>query len=164
MPMRRSSGAREELIGSSLLDLMNEEQQRQFKAQLAALTPEAPTISYEMDTILADGSRGWEQWTDRALFDADGRLVEYQSVGRDITEARRTREELRQSEARFRAIVEDQTEVIGRFDKDLRLVFSEPCQRPPLRQGNGGARRHELRSHPGAAALGAARRLDGADA
>ena len=83
--------SREELIGSSLLDLMNEEQQRQFKAQLAALTPEAPTISYEMDTILADGSRGWEQWTDRALFDAEGRLVEYQSVGRDITEARRTR-------------------------------------------------------------------------
>ena len=116
--------SREELIGSSLLDLMNEEQQRQFKAQLAALTPEAPTISYEMDTILADGSRGWEQWTDRALFDAEGRLVEYQSVGRDITEARRTREELRQSEARFRAIVEDQTEVIVRFDKDLRLVFS----------------------------------------
>ena len=58
--------SRDELIGSSLLDLMNEEQQRQFKAQLAALTPEAPTISYEMDTILADGSRGWEQWTDRA--------------------------------------------------------------------------------------------------
>ena len=115
---------REDLIGSSLLDLMNEEQERQFKDQLAALTPEAPTISYEMDTILADGSRGWEQWTDRALFDADGRLVEYQSVGRDITEARRTREELRQSEARFRAIVEDQTEVICRFDKELRVVFS----------------------------------------
>ena len=125
MPTPHSSGgAREDLIGSSLLDLMNEEQQRQFKDQLAALTPEAPTISYEMDTILADGSRGWEQWTDRALFDADGRLVEYQSVGRDITEARRTREELRQSEARFRAIVEDQTEVICRFDKELRVVFS----------------------------------------
>ena len=27
----------------------------------------------------------WEEWTDRALFDEAGRLIEYQSVGRDIT-------------------------------------------------------------------------------
>ena len=27
----------------------------------------------------------WEEWTDRALFNEAGRLVEYQSVGRDIT-------------------------------------------------------------------------------
>ena len=55
------------------------------------------------------------------MFDAEGRLVEYQSVECDITEARRTREEL-QSEARFRAIVEDQTEAGRSPDKDLRFI------------------------------------------
>ena len=44
-------------------------------------------MSYEMDAVRPDGSPGWEQWTDRALFDAQGRVVEYQSVGRDVTGA-----------------------------------------------------------------------------
>ena len=70
---RQLGRAREEVVGSSVLDLMNEEQQARFKAQLATLTPEAPTVSYEMDAVRPDGSPGWEQWTDRALFDAEGR-------------------------------------------------------------------------------------------
>ena len=38
-----------------------------------------------MSTSPPDGRQIWEEWTDRALFDEAGRLVEYQSVGRDIT-------------------------------------------------------------------------------
>jgi PAS domain S-box-containing protein len=80
---------RDELVGSSLLELMDEAQRDRFTAQLAGLTPEAPVVSYEMGTVLPDGSPGHEHWTDRALFDEAGRLVEYQSVGRDITAAKR---------------------------------------------------------------------------
>jgi signal transduction histidine kinase len=35
--------------------------------------------------IMTDGSTCWQRWSDRALFDPDGRVIEYQSVGRDIT-------------------------------------------------------------------------------
>jgi PAS domain S-box-containing protein len=80
---------RDELVGTSLLELMDEVQRDRFTAQLAALTPEAPVVSYEMGAVLPDGSPGHEHWTDRALFDEAGRLVEYQSVGRDITAAKR---------------------------------------------------------------------------
>jgi PAS domain S-box-containing protein len=47
--------SREELVGSSLLDLMDPAQRDRFRAQIAALTPEAPTVSYEMDTVLPTG-------------------------------------------------------------------------------------------------------------
>jgi PAS domain S-box-containing protein len=103
---------------------MTPAQQARFRAQLAALTPEAPTVSYEMGTVLPDGRPGWEHWTDRALFDGEGRVVEYQSVGRDFTERKAAEQALRESEQRFRAIVEDQTDLICRHGPDLRLTFS----------------------------------------
>jgi PAS domain S-box-containing protein len=107
----------EELVGTSLLDLMNDGQRARFKAQLAGLTPETPTVSYEMDTVLRDGTFGWEHWTDRALFDAAGRVVEYQSVGRDVTEARRAEAALRESEERLRLAVE--AAKLGTWNVDL---------------------------------------------
>jgi PAS domain S-box-containing protein len=115
--------AAEALVGTSLLDLMTEVQRAQFTAQLARLTPEAPTVSYETDTVLPDGTQGWEHWTDRALFDAAGRVVEYQSVGRDVTEARRAEAALRDSEARYRAVVEGQSEFIIRLRPNGTLTF-----------------------------------------
>ena len=35
------------------------------------------------------GAVHWQQWRDRALFDERGALVEYQAVGRDITDRKR---------------------------------------------------------------------------
>ena len=48
----------------------------------------------EHRSILPDGTIAWQQWTDRAIFDNKGSLVEIQSVGRDITERRRLEKEL----------------------------------------------------------------------
>jgi PAS domain S-box-containing protein len=83
--VRQLGRGRDQIIGSSVLDLMTIEQRAQFIGQLARLTPDSPTITYEMSTIASDGRLVWEEWTDRALFDEAGRLIEYQSVGRDIT-------------------------------------------------------------------------------
>ena len=35
---------------------------------------------------MPDGTIRWQRWSDRAIFDTSGAIVEYQSVGRDITE------------------------------------------------------------------------------
>ncbi|EWY41664.1 histidine kinase [Skermanella stibiiresistens SB22] len=76
---------RGEIIGSSVLDLMTAEQRIRFVDQLSKLTPSCPTVSYEMSSTTPDGRPIWEEWTDRALYDGTGRLIGYQSVGRDIT-------------------------------------------------------------------------------
>ncbi len=103
---RQLGRPREALVGSSLLDLMSPEQQAQFRAQLEGLTPERPTVAYEMVGTRADGSPAIEAWVDRALYDHDGRLLEYQSVGRDVTDERQAQARLKDSESRFRAIAE----------------------------------------------------------
>ena len=43
---------------------------------------------------MPDGGIRWQQWSDRAVFDRDGRVTEYQSVGRDITDRKRTEQAL----------------------------------------------------------------------
>ena len=94
---RQLGRPRELIIGTSVLDLMTPAQQKQFVRQLEGLTPSTPTVSYEMAAVTPDGRQVWEQWTDRALFDEAGRLVEYQSVGRDITPAKEVEETLKAS-------------------------------------------------------------------
>jgi signal transduction histidine kinase len=43
---------------------------------------------------MPDGSIRWQRWSDRAIFDKNGKIIEYQSVGRDITENKQMEEAL----------------------------------------------------------------------
>jgi diguanylate cyclase (GGDEF)-like protein len=45
--------------------------------------------------MLVDGLVHWIQWTERPILDEHGKIVEYQSVGRDISESKHLEEELR---------------------------------------------------------------------
>src|SRR4029079_15916388 len=72
---------------------------------------------------LPDGRQRWVHWVDSALFDDEGRLVEIQSVGRDISEQRESEQALLKSEASYRARVETQTEFSRRQRPDGVLTF-----------------------------------------
>ncbi len=63
-------------------------------AGISALTVESPTQSHEHQAIAPDNEIRWQHWTNRALFDAQGKAVAYQSIGEDITERRRIEESL----------------------------------------------------------------------
>ncbi|MDQ7784220.1 MAG: histidine kinase dimerization/phosphoacceptor domain -containing protein [Desulfomonilaceae bacterium] len=49
-------------------------------------TKENPLITYERRVVLDTGEARWQQWSDRAICDDKGEIVEFQSVGRDITQ------------------------------------------------------------------------------
>ena len=63
--------------------------------QLRALTPAQPLHQVEHLTRRRNGQLTWTQWSNRAFFDEAGNIVEYQSVGRDITERKEAEEVLR---------------------------------------------------------------------
>ncbi len=83
-----------ELIDESFLDHIPEEDHAYYVEDLSELTPGNPTRTVEHRVFDAEGEVRWQQWTDTAIFDAAGRPVEYQSVGRDVTERRALEERL----------------------------------------------------------------------
>ena len=85
---------RRELVGRHFLSFVPEEDKSRIEKMLSSLTPENPTVEYENTVIKPDGSRFCQLWRARAVFDAEGRIVEYQAVGRDNTERKKMEEEL----------------------------------------------------------------------
>ena len=116
---------REQLLDASWNDLLMiaAEDRAAYIRHLRALTPTQPTAAAELRAILPNGAERWEQWVDTGIFDDDGLLIEVQSVGRDITERKRSELALRESEARYRALVETQTEFVLRQLPEGRLTF-----------------------------------------
>jgi PAS domain S-box-containing protein len=68
--------------------------------------------------IKPDGSIGWQEWIDQAIYDESGQIVEFQSVGRDVTERKRTEDALAASEAEFRALFAAMDDVLFVIDRD----------------------------------------------
>jgi PAS domain S-box-containing protein len=75
-----------------------------MKQHLASLTPDNPVALIEHRIIMQSGEVRWQRWNDRAIFDKNGHVVEYQSVGRDVTNRIRAEELLKESEFRFREL------------------------------------------------------------
>jgi two-component system cell cycle sensor histidine kinase/response regulator CckA len=58
-----------------------------------------------------------------ALTDPDGNPTAVIEISRDVTEAKRAEEALRESEARFRAVVENAPNIISNVDREGRILF-----------------------------------------
>ncbi len=93
---RNHAAAPDQLVGSNILNLIPLEDHERALSHVSTLTPQSPVAISEHQTLMPDGTRRWFQWTDRALLDESGQIVEYQGVGRDISERRQIEEAERQ--------------------------------------------------------------------
>jgi len=75
------------------------------------------------EQVAGAAGKRWLQVSRTPLLDGTGQCVGLFWSGRDITAQREAEEALRLSEARFRAVVEDQVELICRFLPDGTLTF-----------------------------------------
>jgi two-component system cell cycle sensor histidine kinase/response regulator CckA len=114
---------REELLGQNLLEHILTVDPKRIRRQIEALSRERPEMTYEDHYLLPTGQARWQQWTDRAIFDEHDRLVEIQSVGRDITKRKRAEAALQESEARYRALVEASPDAITLTDLEGRILM-----------------------------------------
>ncbi|WP_242072089.1 PAS domain S-box protein [Nostoc sp. FACHB-110] len=68
----------------------------------------------EGENLCRDGRRVWVAWSNQAIFNEQGALVEILSVGNDTTQRKQAEEALQRSEAKFRTIFENSQVAIYR--------------------------------------------------
>jgi PAS domain S-box-containing protein len=114
-----------ELLGRTFWEFVPPEAQQAARQHIASVTAERPLATIEHEVIAPGGEIRWQQWTNRGFFDKRGHIVDYQAVGRDVTERRRSEDEhrqlemqklvaaaLRESEARFRQLADAMPQIV----------------------------------------------------
>lgn len=122
--------SREDLIGRNFAAWMTPEEYSHLWRRLEALTPEHPVETHENRGTLPEGRQFWDQWTNRALFDEHGRVIEYQAIGRDITTCKEAEEALCQERDRAQKYLDTAGVIFVVLDREGRvsLINKKGCE------------------------------------
>ncbi|MDQ7782472.1 MAG: PAS domain S-box protein [Desulfomonilaceae bacterium] len=118
---------REDLVGSSFFRGLDERDRELVTHRIDQLVPENPEDVLEVQVPSPSGDLRWVRWTRRAIFDGDGRVIEFRSTGSDITERVTILRALEESERRYRTLVETARDVIFTLDMDFRFTYVSPA-------------------------------------
>lgn len=114
---------REQLIGTKWLLLVPEDTREATRKQYAAMVRRSRRFVTEHTVISSGGRMSWQEWVDTPIRDDSGKLIELQSVGRDITERKLSEKRLRESEIFWRSLVENSPVSLARVGLDGKFVF-----------------------------------------
>ncbi len=97
----------EQAIKVDFITQISEEDRPAVMEKIERLKSGESDVETEIHRVpMPDGSVSWQEWTDHAVRDATGQVIEFQSIGRDITERKQAEEALRESEAIYRRAIE----------------------------------------------------------
>lgn len=74
-------------------------------------------INNENENMRRNGEKVWVAWTNKAIRDGNGKVIEILCIGNDITERRRMENELKEYEERFRQMFETAKDGLLLIDK-----------------------------------------------
>ena len=116
-----------EAIGESFFSFLELSFKESFIKEVESLTPKNPVRTYTVHNPLPNGKKAWQEWSDRAYFDREGKAVEYQSVGRDITTQKQLEIQRQLVSERLKAISDNVPGIVFRYkvnpDFSDELVF-----------------------------------------
>jgi PAS domain S-box-containing protein len=118
-----------------------------WAAHRAQLERRLPFRDFEMQRVSPDGTPRWLSISGEPVFDGDGNFSGYRGVGRDLTQGKAAAQALRESESRFRSLVQLSSDFYWETDPEHRLTQTTHDQKyPPASERVIGKRRWELDS------------------
>ncbi len=103
--------SKEKIIGNNHKQLSHRKYYDKFLENIQSLNPMSPSITDEYEVTTSKGKRILRM-TDRAIYDDNSNIIEYQSVGKDITEQKKAEQFLKESESKYRTLFETANDAI----------------------------------------------------
>ncbi|BAU63419.1 signal transduction histidine kinase [Stanieria sp. NIES-3757] len=114
------------LINQKYTPVIYEADRQRITQQVESLNPDHPSTMIE-NRVWAKGKVRWTQWNNRMIFDQQGKFLEYQSVGRDITALKEVEENLRETEELFRQLAENIKDIFFLYSANGKLIYVSPA-------------------------------------
>jgi PAS domain S-box-containing protein len=83
---------RDKMIGRKFTEFIPENARASAMEFVARLNKERRPLEVEHEVIQPNGNLAWQHWVDYAILDTEGRVIEFQAIGRDITDRKRAEE------------------------------------------------------------------------
>ena len=142
-------GLLEALIGKKRWDLAvdREEEPEKWRAHIATLDAHQPFRGFRYKILHPDGSARYVSVSGKPVFDGSGAFLGYRGVATDVSAEVRAEKALRESEERFRTLMQFSFDVYWETDAQHRFIrqdFSERVTDGPLPGSELGKTRWEV--------------------
>lgn len=94
-----------ESLGRALWHVAHEEDQEDIRKHIDSLCARQPTGMIEYRVVASGGKVRWVQWVNRIILGAEGQVLGYQGVGRDVTDLRMAQQKLEETTQRLQLAV-----------------------------------------------------------
>jgi len=116
--------SREELLATNVADIYVDPEDRRLWQK--AMEEKGAVQSFEARVRRFDGKVIWVRFRVQAFRDTDGKILRYEGALEDVTDRRRAEDALRASEERFRALVQNASDMIAVLDPDGTVRYESP--------------------------------------
>jgi diguanylate cyclase (GGDEF)-like protein/PAS domain S-box-containing protein len=116
----------ERLVGKTDLDIWPAELAHQYLADDAEVMHSRQHKRVEEPVADRDLGTRWVETIKTAIIDDKGAVIGTTGIARDITHRKRTEAALRESEEKYRLLVENQTDLVVKVDMEGRFQFVSP--------------------------------------
>ena len=111
------------VIGKSDFDFFPDIAKKILAQEKKIMKTDIPQVNEEMKATFADGNKHWVSVTKIPFKDKNGRVTGIIGISRDITEKKKKEKDIKESEKKYRNLVENLNEGIWQIDKDGYTVF-----------------------------------------
>jgi diguanylate cyclase (GGDEF)-like protein/PAS domain S-box-containing protein len=105
------------VLGENILNLMPKSNHESFKKVVQEISQENSVASFEIKTKSEVGIK-WQMWTIQGIFDSEGKTAEYQCMGADITDLKKTQMQLMDQKRYLQSILDSQDNMIIVADRN----------------------------------------------